>query len=117
MEGFGFDVARVNLLEQYGRIQEAAEIHLAEGRTLEAIRLLLSGQQEGNQELPSCLERYFSQGIWENLSFGISLEAATSRSRSQLQELLSLSKEAVMHSMYSATSRTVDEVCLAPCMM
>ncbi|KAF8955734.1 hypothetical protein BDZ97DRAFT_1926448 [Flammula alnicola] len=39
LEDFDLDVSRAALLEKLGKFQDAADIHFAEGRTLEAIRL------------------------------------------------------------------------------
>jgi hypothetical protein len=51
------------------KYEEAAEIHLREGRTLEAIRLLLmdGNSQAAIQRGNACI----LQGLWEHVSFGV----------------------------------------------
>ena len=57
------------MLERLHKYEEAAEIHLLEGRTLEAIRLLLMDvdNQAAIQRGNACI----LQGLWEHLSFGM----------------------------------------------
>ena len=57
------------MLENLHKYEEAAEIHLLEGRTLEAIRLLLMdvNNQAAIQRGNACI----LQGLWEHLSFGM----------------------------------------------
>lgn len=57
------------MLEKLHKYEEAAEIHLLEGRTLEAIRLLLMdvNNQAAIQRGNACI----LQGLWEHLSFGM----------------------------------------------
>ena len=51
------------------KYEEAAEIHLLEGRTLEAIRLLLmdANNQAAIQRGNACI----LQGLWQHASFGV----------------------------------------------
>ena len=66
MENYGFDIARVALLEQYGRFEEAAEIHLKEGRTVQAVRLFL---KDSSSQMKKRAESSLLHGLWLHLSF------------------------------------------------
>jgi hypothetical protein len=59
------------VLEKLHKYEEAAEIHLLEGRTLEAIRLFLMDvhNQVAIQRGNACI----LQGLWEHLSFGMKM--------------------------------------------
>lgn len=105
MEDYGFNVARVTLLEQYGRFVEAADIHLGEGRTVQAVRLFL---KDSSHESKERAESSLMLGLWRELSFGTSLGSETSVARSPLGELLTFSSE--IKSQFSFTPRTSDEV-------
>ncbi|KAI0089831.1 hypothetical protein BDY19DRAFT_992789 [Irpex rosettiformis] len=106
MDDFGFNVARVALLEQHGRLREAAEIHLAEGNTLDAIRFLM--RDLSNKESRACLEDSLLKGVRGQLSFGIPL--ADELPRFRLEELLGFAREATAFGPFS--SRTLDEFAL-----
>lgn len=69
LEGFDLDVPKAALLENLGKFAEAANIHLEEGRTMEAIRLFLMDPNDSLsiQSGISCI----LQGLWEKISFGI----------------------------------------------
>ncbi|KII86508.1 hypothetical protein PLICRDRAFT_44106 [Plicaturopsis crispa FD-325 SS-3] len=86
MEAYDLDVQRASLLASVGRMAEAAELHLAEGRTLEAIHLFLKdgGNEVSMQRAKECL----LDGLWQNLSFGVTAETASSNVA--LQQLLKL---------------------------
>ncbi|KAF9524672.1 hypothetical protein CPB83DRAFT_909779 [Crepidotus variabilis] len=75
LEDFDLDISRAALLEQLGKYEDAAEIHLAEGRTLEAIRLFLKDQSDlkAMARGQHCILR----GLWEQLSFGSELSEHT----------------------------------------
>ncbi|EIN13316.1 P-loop containing nucleoside triphosphate hydrolase protein [Punctularia strigosozonata HHB-11173 SS5] len=68
LEDFDFDIARAKLLESKGRILEAAELHLAEARPLDAIRLFLtdSANPKSLRRAASCLV----QGMWTSSPLG-----------------------------------------------
>lgn len=89
MDDYGLDIARATLLEELGRFAEAAELHLAEGRTLEAIRAFLKDSQhpESVRRASQCL----LDGLWRSLSFGLSCRSDSIGSDLPLQELLRLS--------------------------
>lgn len=69
LEDYDLDISRAAVLAGLGRLQEAATIHLAEGRMLEAIRLLLEdGKDQGAiRRGHECL----LEGLWKHLSFGV----------------------------------------------
>jgi hypothetical protein len=69
MEDYDLDVARATVLEKIGRYLDAAELHLMEGRTLEAIRVLIAdtGNQNSMRKANECL----LEGLWKNLSFAV----------------------------------------------
>lgn len=106
MDDYGFNVARVELLERYGRLREAAEIHIAEGRTIEAIQLLLRDKAAAESQF--LLERILLKSIRQYFVFGMPLRIEEDATRSQLQHLLRLAEEAVKYGALS--SRAVDEV-------
>lgn len=64
------DIARATLLCSLGRTAEAAELHLSEGRTLDAICLFLQDCQ--NERSMRSASKYILQELWRNLSFGVS---------------------------------------------
>jgi len=59
------------LLEELGKFQDAAELHLAEGRIFAAIRLFLKDGTNSSSILrgKECIIR----GLWKNLSFATKL--------------------------------------------
>lgn len=70
-----FDLAQADLLLLHGRNQEAAELHLAEGRILEAVDILLASKDS----LPDASRRAIScilAGLWNLLSMGAILDPA-----------------------------------------
>lgn len=95
------DVARATLLESLGRTAEAAEIHLAEGRTLKAISLFLQDKENAYRGKECIL-----QGLWENLSFGVTPEIASSNP--DLPQLLKLAAQ-LDTALLDSSAR--DEVC------
>ncbi|KIM48469.1 hypothetical protein M413DRAFT_440213 [Hebeloma cylindrosporum] len=67
LEDFDLDFSKAAVLENLGKFQDAAEIHLAEGRTTEAIRLFLIDQS--NEESIARGRTCILQGLWEKASF------------------------------------------------
>ncbi|KAG2023736.1 hypothetical protein CC2G_001355 [Coprinopsis cinerea AmutBmut pab1-1] len=63
------DECHAAVLVELGRYQEAADVHLAEGRTLEAIETLLEDQEnpESTKRANTCI----LQGLWQNVSFAV----------------------------------------------
>lgn len=102
MEDYDLDVSRAAVLAGLGRLQEAATIHLAEGRMLEAIRLLLEdGKDQGAiRRGHECL----LEGLWKHLSFGVKYTEGA-RDIKRLLEFASNSKLSLVDSSAS------DQVC------
>ena len=103
LEDFDLDVSRAALLEGMGRYEEAADIHLTEGRTLEAIRLLL--KDETSQTAVRRGRLCILQGLWEIASFG----AKISGHLEEAQRLLDLASS--VKTTGEVDSVVVDEVC------
>ena len=95
LEDFDLDSSKAAVLENLGKFQDAAEIHLAEGRTTEAIRLFLI--DKSNEESIARGRICILQGLWEKASFHT---RGLNRSE-QVVELLKLA------SSVSTQSRTV----------
>jgi hypothetical protein len=66
------DCRHATVLAELGRHQEAAEVHIAEGRTMEAIEALLD--DEDNEESKRQASNYVLQGLWERTSFSRRIE-------------------------------------------
>ncbi|PSS06635.1 hypothetical protein PHLCEN_2v3591 [Hermanssonia centrifuga] len=100
MDNYDFNVARVNLLESTGRIAEAAELHLNEGRTVEAIRLFIqdSADPDSQRRAEECL----LQGLWKQLSFGVHIKPDADISNTPLGELMELSSDMQNNSRFLA---------------
>ncbi|KAJ6498051.1 P-loop containing nucleoside triphosphate hydrolase protein [Mycena vitilis] len=69
LEDRGLDVAHATLLESLGRFCDAAEVHLEEGRTLEAIKLFLrdSSNKHAMRRGAQCI----LQSLWQRVSFAV----------------------------------------------
>jgi hypothetical protein len=69
LEDYDLDVSRAAVLKELGRYKEAGDIHLAEGRTLEAIQLFLidDNDQYAVRRGHICI----LQGLWKHLSFSV----------------------------------------------
>ncbi|KAJ6577097.1 hypothetical protein B0H10DRAFT_1963249 [Mycena sp. CBHHK59/15] len=69
LEDRGLDVAHATLLESLGRFSDAAELHLEEGRTFEAIKLFLHDQnsEDSMRRGIQCI----LQGLWQRISFAM----------------------------------------------
>lgn len=61
------DDCHAAVLAELGRFQEAADIHMEEGRPLEAIKVLL--EDKGNSESTTRANTYILRGLWQNTSF------------------------------------------------
>ena len=87
-EKHDLDTAQVRILEQMGLFREAGEVHLAAGRTLEAIQSFFKNQND-----PGCARRAIDAtllGLWSHLSFGVSPETATTSDK-ELKQLFAFS--------------------------
>jgi hypothetical protein len=91
-------------LENLGKFQDAAEIHLAEGRTTEAIRLFL--MEQSNEESIARGRHCILQGLWEKASFNT---RGLGRSE-QVVKLLELASTVSTQSKTIADSLVTDEV-------
>ncbi|KAJ7434686.1 P-loop containing nucleoside triphosphate hydrolase protein [Mycena galericulata] len=65
LEDRGLNAERATLLEILGRSSDAAEIHLAEGRTPEAVTLFLQDHQ------PDRAIQCVLHGLWQRISFAV----------------------------------------------
>lgn len=68
-EEYELDIGAVYLLEGMGRFLEAAELHVTEGRTFDAIDLLLRHTQNA-----SCKDKavgYLLRYLWSHVSYGV----------------------------------------------
>jgi len=95
LEDFDLDFSKAAVLENLGKFQDAAEIHLAEGRTTEAIRLFLI--DKGNEESIARGRTCILQGLWEKASFN-------TRGLNRSEEVVELLKLA---SNFSAQSKAI----------
>ena len=108
MSDYGFNVARVTLLERNGRFGDAATIHLEEGRPIEAIRLFM--RDVANPHSRDRAAESVLQGLSNEISFGVPVPSPGSEARSQLDRLLSLSRELTTTSVDSLSTKTRDKV-------
>jgi tetratricopeptide (TPR) repeat protein len=103
-EDYDLDVAKASLLAAMGRISEAAQLHIAEGRVLDGIQLLL--KDKGNVQHMEQAKDHLLRGLWDILSFGVSPEVATSDSNfSQLLDLTMQLNQDIL------AANDFDEVC------
>ena len=88
MDDYGLDVARAALLEEMERYSDAADLHLAEGNVLDAIRLLML---DVNNE--ASIKKAFDcllDGLWLRLSYGVNVTEDILKSSTTLCKLLRL---------------------------
>ena len=52
-----------------GRVADAAELHLLEGRTIEALELFLKDKSDSSQSTRRAIH-YILQGLWREISLG-----------------------------------------------
>jgi len=104
LEDRDLNVVHATLLESLGRSADAAELHLAKGRTLKAIRLFLKDKE--NEESMRRGNKCILQGLWGNISFGISPD----KTNTVFLELLDLAAQLNI-SLLESSDR--DEVCMA----
>jgi hypothetical protein len=86
LEEYDLDIARASLLESIGRLADAAELHLTEGRPLEAIGLFL--KDSANEAMLCRGRECILEGLWQNLSFAVNANSV--RENETLDQLLSL---------------------------
>lgn len=109
MEDYGFDVARATLLENSGRLAEAAELHLLEGRPVKAIQLFIRDWtvHKGSPSLRRA-ESSVLHGLWQHLSFAVAPPEGFEKS--ELGELLKLAEEIREKTGGKLTKGTEDKV-------
>ncbi|KAG9101942.1 hypothetical protein FS749_001473 [Ceratobasidium sp. UAMH 11750] len=67
MEDYGFDVARIHVLEHHKRFADAAEVALREHNLLECIRLLSASNEE---HLLRQASTHAIRGLWKTMPYG-----------------------------------------------
>lgn len=108
MEDYGFDVARATLLERDGRLTEAAELHLVEGRLLQAIELLMQDWENENSRQRA--EECILSGLWGYLSFGVTPKEGYEQS--DLGRLLEAAKGFRARAGPSMSKYTIDQLAM-----
>ncbi|KAF9064527.1 hypothetical protein BDP27DRAFT_1425729 [Rhodocollybia butyracea] len=100
----GMDIARAALLIAHGRTREAAELHLAEDRVLEAIDLFIQDteSEESARRAVDCI----LDGLWRKFTFAVSPELA------QDPELFKLLELAKRTGQLSSTSEGRNEIAM-----
>ncbi|KAJ3997585.1 hypothetical protein F5050DRAFT_1750599 [Lentinula boryana] len=74
LEDRDMDIARAALLAAHGRTREAAELHLAEGRTLEAIKFFIRDTDTDRENSVRRAAECVLNGLWQKLTFSLSSE-------------------------------------------
>lgn len=97
------DECHADVLIELKRYNEAADVHIKEGRTTEAIEVLVL--DTGSQDSSRRANGYILQGLWQNISFAMKIED----SNAAALQLLSLACK-INSDMLSPTQK--DEVCL-----
>ncbi|KAI0770957.1 hypothetical protein BD413DRAFT_613484 [Trametes elegans] len=88
MDDYGLDSARALFLEQVGRYEDAAELHLSQGNTFEAIRLLTLDKE--NIQAVQRAMRCLLDGLWRHLPFGTVVNQALLLNDATLNKYLRL---------------------------
>ncbi|KAI0641201.1 hypothetical protein C8Q79DRAFT_992409 [Trametes meyenii] len=93
MDDYGLDVARASFLEHLERYGDAAELHLAEGNTFEAIRLLTLDRNNTRsiQKAMQCL----LDGLWSHLPCGTLVNEALVKTDASVAKLLKLADDLI----------------------
>ena len=107
MDDYGLDVVRASFLEDMNRFSDAAELHLAEGNILEAIRLLMldTDNKFSIKKAFDCL----LDGLWQRLSCGVSVSEETLKNNTTLSKLLRMTERIEVAEVDDGTR---DEVCI-----
>lgn len=71
LEDRDMDIARAVLLVTHGRTREAAELHLAEGRILEAIDYFLQDTDTDHENSARRATECILDGLWRKLTFSV----------------------------------------------
>ncbi|OSX68102.1 hypothetical protein POSPLADRAFT_1165650 [Postia placenta MAD-698-R-SB12] len=91
MDDYGLDVVQTIYLVELKRFSEAAEIHLAEGRTFDAIKTFLQDKDNLNSVRSAC--QCLLDALWRGLPLGLTPESAIARRNATLQELIRMAHE------------------------
>ncbi|KIJ60090.1 hypothetical protein HYDPIDRAFT_99369 [Hydnomerulius pinastri MD-312] len=105
LEEYDLDFARASLLESHERYLEAAELHMAENRPLDAIRDFM--KDKTSSDAMKRAANILLEGLWRRCSFGITAkEIAGDR---DVGELLGLAGELPLESLDPLVR---DEICM-----
>ena len=88
------DGCLATVLADLGRYQEAADIHMAEGRTMEAIHVLLDDKE--NVESKHRANHCILQGLWERTSFSQKIKDTDTAARKFLQLVSKVDKDVML---------------------
>ena len=86
LDDCGLHVSQAVLLEELGQYGQLAELHLAQGHTLEAITAFVKDRD--NPESAKRASKSILDGIWQVLSFGVDPDSNPVRANTTLQKLL-----------------------------
>ncbi|CAE6379695.1 unnamed protein product, partial [Rhizoctonia solani] len=86
MEDFGFDAARIHVLEHHKRFMDAAAVAFQERNTLEGVRLLLLSGEDNHKVQAG---KHAIQGLWTLLPFGAPLTPNNEKTADELLRQLS----------------------------
>lgn len=105
MDDYGLDVVQTIYLVELKRFTEAAEIHLAEGRTFDAIKTFLQDKDNLKSVRSAC--QCLLDALWRGLPLGLTPDSAIARRNATLQELIRIADEFSIHDL---DERRRDEV-------
>ncbi|TFK22063.1 hypothetical protein FA15DRAFT_623047 [Coprinopsis marcescibilis] len=85
------DECHAAVLVELGHYQQAAEIHLAEGRTSEAIQVLLedASNPDSTRKANTCIVK----GLWESVSFAVRIKKDNTKAHQMLELAARLNKD------------------------
>jgi uncharacterized protein YifE (UPF0438 family) len=85
------DIAEVNILVERGQYFEAADLHIRENRTLDAVEVLLKNRisKEAMRRASQCL----LDALWKILSFGVLPVELDKVSQANLKRMVQLIKQ------------------------
>ena len=86
LDDCGLHVSQAELLEELGQYEQLAELHLAQGHTLEAIAVFV--KDRNNPESAKRASKCVLDGVWQGLSLGIDPASEPVKANDTLQELL-----------------------------
>ncbi|KAF9818499.1 hypothetical protein IEO21_02737 [Rhodonia placenta] len=95
MDDYGLDVVQTIYLVELKRFTEAAEIHLAEGRTFDAIKTFLQDKDNLKSVRSAC--QCLLDALWRGLPLGLTPDSAIARRNATLQELIRIADEFSIH--------------------